>query len=102
MVHSIDPALVVGSSVTPASSGVLQSQLTRYETQLADSCACSSSKTQAGKQKIADLQTKADAIRAELQQVEAARSQEATTATATTPQSAQSQVAPSRFLDVVV
>ena len=39
--------------------GVLQSQLTRYEKQLADWCACPSGKTAEGKRVIAGLETQA-------------------------------------------
>jgi hypothetical protein len=59
----------------------LRTQLTRYETQLADWCHCPSGETPEGKRKIADLQHKADAIRAELKQQQDARTPPARTVT---------------------
>jgi hypothetical protein len=53
---------------------VLESRLSRYETQLADWCHCPSGKTPEGKKKIADLLQKAGATREEIRQIEAARS----------------------------
>jgi len=104
VVNSIDSTLLAASGAVPASTGVLQSQLSRYEIQLADWCACPTGKTPAGKEKIADLQAKADATRAQLQQVEAVRSQQkvSETAATTNTQSTQVQLAASRLIDVVV
>jgi len=102
MVNSIASTPVIASSVTPASTGILQSQLRRYEIQLADWCACPSAKTPAGKEKIADLQAKADATKAQLQQADATRSQSevAETGATTNAQSVPGQVPGGRLLDV--
>ena len=72
----LDSTLAIGSIGASKSTGILQSQLSRYEVQLADWCHCPSGTTPEGKRKIADLQAKADATKAELKQVEAARSQQ--------------------------
>jgi hypothetical protein len=102
--QSIDSSLLVGSVATPPSTTFLQTQLSRYETELADWCNCPSGKTPAGKLKIADLQAKTDAARAQLEQVETVRSQQkvAETTASTDTQSAQGPSAADRFLDVVV
>jgi hypothetical protein len=57
----------------PASSGILENQLSKYQVQLADWCACPSGKTPDGKKKIAALQSKVDAIKVQLQQIQTAR-----------------------------
>ena len=102
--QSIDSSFVAATVVTPTSTSFLQTQLSRYETQLADWCNCPSGKTPAGKEKIADLQAKADATRAQLEQAETARSQQKVTEMATTTDtpSGQAPAAADRFLDVVV
>lgn len=79
----MDPSLSVGSIGAPASAGILQSQLSRYQIQLADWNHCPSGATAEGKRKIADLQAKADATETQLKQVEAARSQQKVAATPT-------------------
>jgi hypothetical protein len=53
--------------------GVLQSQLTRYEKQLADWCACPSGKTAEGKRVIAGLETQAAAVRSRIKQIDDAQ-----------------------------
>jgi hypothetical protein len=73
---TLDASLSVGSIAAPASAGILQSQLSRYQIQLADWCHCPSGKTADGKRKVADLQTKADATETQLKQVEAVRSRQ--------------------------
>ena len=102
--QSIDSSFVASSVATPASTTFLQTQLSRYETQLADWCNCPSGKTPAGKQKIADLQAKADVARAQLEQIETARSQQkvAATAASTDTQSVQGLFPTDRLIDVVV
>jgi hypothetical protein len=102
MVHSVDTTALAASGMVPASGGVLQSQLNRYEIQLADWCACPSGKTPAGKEKIADLEAKVAATRAQLQQSDAVRSQEKIAQTAATSNApgAQGQTAGGRLLDV--
>ena len=104
MSQSIDSSFLVGSVATQPSTSILQTQLSRYETQLADWCNCPSGKTPAGKQKIADLQAKADAARAQLEQAETTRAQQrvAETAGTTETRSGQTPPAADRFLDVVV
>jgi hypothetical protein len=57
----------------PGGAGMLQTQLSRYETQLADWCNCPSGKTPEGKKKIADLQQKADIVKAQIKQIEDVR-----------------------------
>jgi hypothetical protein len=83
-------------------SGILQSQLSRYEIQLADWCNCPSGKTPAGQQKIAELQAKADAVKAQLDQADAARSQQivAATSAAAESQPVRTDRPAGRFLDV--
>lgn len=56
-----------------ASSGVLEAQLSRYQTQLADWCNCPSGKTPAGKEKIQELQAKVDAVKAQLERIATAK-----------------------------
>jgi len=103
MLHSIDSTTLVGDILRPASTSFLETQLSRYQTQLADWCNCPSGKTPAGKQKIADLQAKAGATKAQLEQVEAARSQQKVSATvATAVQSGPAPSATGRLIDVVV
>jgi hypothetical protein len=80
---AVDPSLSVGSIGAPTSAGILQSQLSRYQVQLADWSHCPSGTTAEGKRKIADLQAKADATEIQLKQVEAARSQQKVAATST-------------------
>jgi hypothetical protein len=84
------PAANIGAS--PASTGVLETQLSRYEIKLADWCHCPSGTTPEGKQKIADLQAKADAIKRQLSQVAAARSQQKVAATSTVSDSTDPRV----------
>jgi hypothetical protein len=73
-------SLAIGSTLSIASlgagpnSGVLESQLNRYEIQLADWCHCPSRTTPQGARKIAELQAKTDAIKAQLKQADQARS----------------------------
>ena len=57
----------------PGGAGILQTQLSRYETQLADWCNCPSGKTPEGKKIITDLQKKADAIKMQIKQIEDVR-----------------------------
>jgi hypothetical protein len=78
---TLDSSLAVGSIGASASAGILQSQLSRYQIQLADWSHCASGSTAEGKRKIADLQTKADATEVQLKQVEAARPQQKVAAT---------------------
>jgi hypothetical protein len=87
---------------TAPNSGILKSQLNRYEIQLADWCHCPSGKTPEGQQKIANLQAKADAIKAQLSVADAARSQQTVAAAAPTSESQPGRAdAPTgRFLDV--
>jgi hypothetical protein len=59
----------------PSNRGILENQLNRYETQLADWCSCPSGKTPDGEKKIAELQDKAAALRVQLQRLDAARLQ---------------------------
>lgn len=63
-----------------ASSGVLEAQLSRYQTQLADWCNCPSAKTPAGKDKIQELQNKVDAVNAQLERIATAKAQRQSTA----------------------
>ena len=58
----------------PGGSGILQTQLDRYQIQLADWCNCPGGKTADGKRTIAALQQKADAVKAQIRQLEDARS----------------------------
>ena len=104
MLQSIGSTLSVGTGGSAASAGVLEAQLARYEIKLADWCHCPSGKTPEGKQKIAELQAKADAIKAQLQQVEAARSQQKVAATSPPAESrpADGRSALGNSIDVVV
>ncbi len=77
MLQTINASLQVGSTGKPASSGLLQNQLDRYKTQLADWCSCPGGKTPDGKKKIAEIEGKADAVKAQLQQMELARTRQA-------------------------
>lgn len=70
----------VANGVRPeASSGVLEAQLSRYQTQLADWCNCPSGKTPAGKKKIQELQDKVDAVKAQMERIAAAKAQRQST-----------------------
>ena len=69
---------VVASATRPAGgrpggSGILQTQLDRYQIQLADWCNCPGGKTADGKRTIAAIQQKADAVKAQIKQIEDAR-----------------------------
>jgi hypothetical protein len=77
MLQSIGSSLLNTASGRPASSGILQTQLDRFQTQLADWCNCPSGKTADGKKKIAEIQGKADAVKAQLQQIEITRTRQA-------------------------
>jgi hypothetical protein len=81
MSSAFDSSLAVSGIGAPASTGILQTQLSRYEIQLADWCHCPSGTTPQGKRKIADLQAKTDAVKAELKQLDAVRSQQKVAAT---------------------
>ncbi|HUL83815.1 MAG TPA: hypothetical protein VL131_16825, partial [Gammaproteobacteria bacterium] len=69
-------SLPIGAVGAPASTGILEVQLSRYEIQLADWCNCPSRTTPQGKEKIAELQAKADAVKARLKQADDARSRQ--------------------------
>jgi hypothetical protein len=69
MVQAVGSSVVAGSYGGNASTGVLQSQLDRYQVQLDDWCHCPGGKTPEGKAKIQDLTSKVDTIKAQLQQV---------------------------------
>lgn len=73
MLQAISAAATASAGTRPASSGILENQLSKYQVQLADWCACPSGKTPDGKRKIADLHNKVDAIKGQLQQMETAR-----------------------------
>jgi len=96
--------MLVGSIGSSANAGILQTQLNRYQIQLADWCHCPSGTTPEGKRKIADLQSKADAAEAQLKQAEAARSQQKVTATSASSDSAPARVYSTlgSLIDVVV
>ncbi len=74
----------IGSNTTqpglgkPSGTGILQTQLSRYETQLADWCSCPSGKTSEGKKKITDIQQKADAVKLAIRKIEDARARQTT------------------------
>jgi hypothetical protein len=70
--QSIGSVIPQPGSSKPGGAGILQTQLSRYEAQLADWCNCPSGKTPEGKQKIADLQQKADSVKAQIKQIDAA------------------------------
>jgi hypothetical protein len=72
-----------------ASRGVLESQLSRYQIQLADWCACPSGKTPAGKEKIQDLQNKVDTVKARLDRIETVKAQRQSSAVPATQGSTQ-------------
>jgi hypothetical protein len=74
MIQLIGSPFATGGASKPGSTGVLESRLIRYETQLADWCNCPGGKTPEGKEKIADLQQKAAALKEEIGKIEAARS----------------------------
>jgi hypothetical protein len=76
MLQSISSGNQAMAAVAPASGGILASQLNRYETQLADWCHCPSGKTPDGQKKIAELQDKAAAVKAQLQKIETARARQ--------------------------
>ena len=61
----------------PGGAGILQTQLSRYQTQLADWCNCPGGKTAEGKKIITDLQQKADAVKMQLKQIDDARARAA-------------------------
>ncbi len=71
---AIGSSFSVASAVAPANAGILESQLNRYQIQLADWCHCPSRTTPQGQQKIAELQAKADAVTAQLKQADQSRS----------------------------
>ena len=71
---AIGSSLPTGAVGAPASTGILETQLSRYEIQLADWCNCPSRTTPQGKEKIAELQAKADAVKTQLKQADDARS----------------------------
>jgi hypothetical protein len=73
MLQSVSAAITASSATRPTGSGILENQLSKYEVQLADWCACPSGKTPDGKKKIADLRNKVDAIKVQLQQIETVR-----------------------------
>jgi len=82
----------------PGVAGLLQTQLSRYQVKLADWCSCPGGKTPEGKRIIADLQQKADAIKAQLQQIDAAPSrQSAAPAAPPPPQDGRSSAVRSRI-----
>jgi len=76
MSFAIGSSLPIGAVGAPASTGILEVQLSRYEIQLADWCNCPSRTTPQGKEKIAELQAKADAVKARLKQADDARSRQ--------------------------
>lgn len=66
----------VASGIVPgAAASVLEAQLNRYQAQLADWCNCPSGKTPAGKEKIKDLQTQVDTVKAQLERVAKSQAQ---------------------------
>jgi hypothetical protein len=70
----------VANGVGPAaSSSILEAQMSRYRTQLADYCNCPRGKTPAGKEKIQELQNKVDAVKAQLEQIASAKAQRQST-----------------------
>jgi len=75
MLQAVSAASTAASTARPASSGILENQLSKYQVQLADWCACPGGKTPDGKRKIADLQNKVDAIKVQLQEIQTARAQ---------------------------
>ncbi len=89
---TLDSTPLVASIGAPTSAGILQSQLSHYQIQLADWCHCPSGTTPEGKRKIADIQAKADATQLQLKQVEAARSPQNVAATSATTDSASVRV----------
>jgi hypothetical protein len=101
---TLDSTLAVGSIGSTSSAAILQSKLSRYEVQLADWCHCPSGTTPDGKRKIADLQAKADATKAQLEEVHAARSQQKVAAATATTDSAPTRVYSTlgSLIDVVV
>ena len=75
MVQAIGATAPSGASgISPSAGGVLQAQLNRYEVQLADWCNCPAGKTPEGKEKIRELTSKADGVRAQLDRIGGARS----------------------------
>jgi hypothetical protein len=102
-------SLAIGSTLSIASlgaapnSGVLESQLNRYEIQLADWCHCPSRTTPQGAQKIAELQAKADAVKAQLKQADEARSAQKVAETPTVSDSTvqRSSSTAGRLIDVL-
>ena len=73
MLQSVSTTVPAGPDIRPARSGILENQLSKYEVQLADWCACPSGKTPEGKKKIADLRDKVNSVRVQLQRIETAR-----------------------------
>jgi len=100
---AIGSSLSVASTVAPANTGILQSQLNRYQLQLADWCNCPSGKTPQGQQKIAEIQAKANAVEAQLAQSDQARSAQKIAETPTVGASAVQSPSSSsgRLLDVL-
>ncbi len=72
----------------PSGAGILQTQLSRYQTQLADWCSCPGGKTPEGRKKITDIQQKADAVKLAIRKIEDARARQtsASAPVATAPQ----------------
>ena len=61
---------------TGTSTGFLESQLNRYQAQLADWCNCPSAKTPEGKAKIQEISDKAGAVKTQLDRINAAKSRQ--------------------------
>ncbi len=73
MLQSVSTIASAGPDIRPARSGILENQLSKYEVQLADWCACPGGKTPEGQKKIADLRDKVDSIKVQLQRIETVR-----------------------------
>lgn len=105
MVQAIGSGSSAGVPGAGVSSGALEAQLNRYQIQLADWCNCPSGKTPEGKAKIQQIQAKADAVKAQLDRIEAAKTRQPSTAdAANAPPAAQSAPLPTSlggFLDVL-
>jgi hypothetical protein len=72
--HSIVASATQPAGGRPGGTGILQTQLDRYAIQLADWCSCPDGKTVEGKRTITAIQQKADAVKAQIKQIEDARS----------------------------
>jgi len=68
--QSVGSMSLASGAGKPGGAGILQTQLSRYETQLADWCNCPGGKSPEGKKIIADLQQKADAVRMQIKQID--------------------------------